>query len=278
MRPIPSSTTRTLYSNGCSFTAGSELEFDPAVSGELAVHDRAAVLAHQQRYAWPRVLGNLAGFDLVVNEAMGAGSNARAVRMTIGFVARYLRDGGEPRNLLVCVGITDLKRSERWEEEDGGVDFSPGEGAWRLLKPRLSGPNAPVDRHSRKCNRLYFRYLFSERQAVLALVHQVLLLQSTLDAYGVAFHLHDAMSVNRPVLARWLDRTPEAALVDRARCPVLQVDSDDAHGISFEDWALVNRVPIGPHGHPLADGHRGWASALHARLEEGELLGRGRGR
>ncbi len=274
MRPIPSSTTRTLYANGCSFTAGSELELDPTISGGLAVDDRAAVLEHQKRHAWPQVLGDLAGFDLVVNEAMGAGSNARAVRMTINFAARYLRDGGDPRNLLVCVGITDLKRSERWEETDG-PRASQGEDAWRLLKPRLSGPNAPADRYSRKCNRLYYRYLFSERQAVLTFVHQVLLLQSTLDACGIAFHLHDAMSVNRPVLARWLSRTPEAALIDRARCPVLQVDCGEEESISFEDWAVARKVATGPHGHPLAAGHSGWAAALRSQMDEGEQLRRG---
>lgn len=263
--------TRTLYVNGCSFAAGSELENDESVSGQLEVGDRASVLRHQKRYAWPQVLGDLAGFDRVVNEAMGAGSNARAVRMTLGFVAGYLREGGDPADLLVCLGITDLKRGERWGEGEGERED------WRLLKPRLTGPNAPADRFSRKCNRLYYRYLFSERQALSVLVQQVLLLQTALAANGVAFHLHEAMPVNRPVVARWLDRVPEASLVDPGRYPGLSAERAAGTPLSFEEWALAAGVALGPGGHPLAAGHRGWAGVLFGELGQLGLVPEGAG-
>jgi uncharacterized protein DUF6071 len=267
---IHSSTTKTLYANGCSFTAGSELEQDGGGDPPPAAAERATVLAYQRRHAWPQVLGALTGYPTVVNEAIGAGSNARAVRMTLRFVADYLRAGGNPGNLLVCIGLTDLKRGERYE------DSSEGEDGWQLLKPRLSGPNATADRYARKCNRLYYRYLYSERQAVSILAQQVLLLQTGLATNGVALHLHNAMSVNREPLERWLPQTPEALLIDPDRYPLAGMVGRLVRPCdrSFEEWALAEGVATGLHGHPLIAGHRGWAGVLQAELERGGLLDR----
>lgn len=225
------------------------------------------MLAYQRRCAWPRLLGERLRCELVVNEAMGGGSNARAVRMALRFVAGYLADGGEPGDLLVCIGLTDLKRGEHHDEDGGGGE----DDGWWPLKPRLSGPNAPTERYLHRRNRLYYRHLYSERQAVATLVQQVLLLQSTLDAHGVRLHLHEAMPVNRAPLERWLPRTPEARLIEPDRQPMARA-AGGSRDRSFEEWATEEAVATGPHGHPLLAGHRGWADVIHAELAAGGLL------
>ena len=258
----PSSTTRTLYANGCSFVAGSELEHE-LPPGTLKDGD---VRAFQTQHAWPQVLAELAGFDTVVNEAMGAGSNARATRMALDFAARYLASGGNPKGLVVCLGLTDLKRSERRDAEAG----------WQLLKPRLAGPNAPRDRYALKCNRLFYRYLFDEHHAVVTLVQQILLVQAQLARHGISLHLHDAMDINREPIQRWTGQIPQAELIDVGAYRTLErregrLTFDAA--ACFESWALARGVPTGPHGHPLADGHRGWAEVLLADLASCGILG-----
>jgi hypothetical protein len=223
------------------------------------LRDRETVRSFQRQHAWPQVLADLAGFNVVVNEAMGGGSNARAFRMTLDYVASYVSSGRDPQRLVVCLGLTDLKRTERRDMETG----------WQLLKPRLSGPNAPRSRYALKCNRLFYRHFFDEHHAVLTLVQQILLLQGQLARRSVSLHLHDAMDVNREPIERWVNQIPQAKLIDVAAYRTLDERDDgltfDAD-TCFEPWALARGVPTGPYGHPLAAGHSGWAAVLLADL------------
>lgn len=268
--------SRTLYANGCSFTAGSELEQEVAdlnLSGSSL--DPSTAVGHYQRSrAWPTPLSALIGCDVVVNEARGAGSNARMVRMTTDFVLTHIAAGTNPRDLVVCLGLTDLTRSERFDPDWGSVHaFDSG---WEPLKPRLPQPRTRHERHADKANRAYYQQIHSERQAVLIFVHQVLELHLLLASLGVVHHFHDAMPLNFEPIERWADDVVLVAhRIDPRAFRSLGTAPDNRiamrRGSSFEEWALNTGVPVGTGGHPLSAGHAAWAQVLAEDLARVDL-------
>jgi hypothetical protein len=273
-----------IYANGCSFTAGSELENEnPALARSSASGDRfdpgSPLRRYQKEHAWPAVLGTILGARRVVNEARGGGSNARAVRLTIDFVSRYLASGARGDRLLVALGLTDPARHERFASEcpqDGGR-----EEEWRLLKPALSRRRHGADRWDLACNRAYYGRIHNEHQAARRYVEHVLVLQAVCDRHGVGHHLHDALTGTVESIAVW----------QRPLQPALDLLWSERHrsltriggevglraGRAFEDWVAKAGVPTGPGGHPLSAGHRGWAQELSRELRMEGLFTAGPG-
>lgn len=250
--------TKVLYANGCSFTAGSELE------QELPVTKRSPVAVSERRLerSWPRQLATKLGIPTVVNEARGGGSNARALRMTFAFVAGHLSSGGRPTQLLVTLGVTDLVRAETCRE------LVAGEEEWVLLKPNLIRERQASRAH-RRLNKLYYRHLFSREQAVKRHLQDVVGLQAFLRNAGVPHHLHEAMPNNAPLLDD-VGRTPVAHMLDERQYLGLErrgtaLTWDPTR--SFEAWAVRTGLPLGSGGHPLAEGHAAWAELLAADLD-----------
>jgi Family of unknown function (DUF6071) len=268
---------RVLYTNGCSFTAGTELEQeDPGISrnGADSAETQLRITAHRQHWSWPNQLGKLLGADTVVNEARGGASNARAVRMAIDYVCAFLREARPAEELMVCLGFTDLARNERFETAVAGADGVAARGSWELLKPRLERRWHGADWRARRINRLYYRYIFSYEQAVIGYLHQLLNLQFMLSSLGVRFYFHDALATNAPLIAQLQPETNRLLQqvrqgTHRSICHLIGSQTAFQAGLSFEEWSLRSGVPLGSGGHPLSEGHRQWASLLFSEIEKG---------
>jgi Family of unknown function (DUF6071) len=260
---IATCTTDVLYANGCSFTAGSELEQEL----RIATPSPSEVRRHCQAGAWPAHLGALVGSAIVVNEARGGGSNARAIRMTLEFVSSYIAAGRDPKRLLVALGITDLVRHEVYVGTDD--EDVPLHDHWVLLKPNLATRRRGVSPRDRKLNRAYYGSFFSFQQAIASHVHQILGLQSFLAQHAIRYHLHEAMPNNAaflkrhgqlPAAAGHLDARRYLGLAHGAAGPTLDP------GDSFEQWCQNRIHSLGTGGHPLSEGHRGWAEILYRHI------------
>jgi len=261
---------KTLYANGCSFTAGSELEQEsPSLtrdSDRKDFHAISEMRRFQRAHAWPARLAKLLGVSEVVNEARGGGSNARAMRMTIDFVANYLAAGCDPALLVVCIGLTDLARSERFPST--GL---AGNTEWEFLKPKLSlRSQIIVTSASRRANRLYYSYVYSETQAVSSYALQLIGLSFTLASLRIELQFHEAMEDNRTALLR----NPEVARPLGLMNPKIHLSmlADGTSGPdfepfgSFEAWTASRQLPLGVGGHPLSAGHDEWAKVLYKNL------------
>ena len=88
---------KTLYANGCSWTAGNGIEHDPIVA-DKSLHEKWA--AHNE-YNWAKVLADKMNMRYI-NQSQGAGSNKRMVRTTCEFL-QQLPDS-EYKNLFVVLG------------------------------------------------------------------------------------------------------------------------------------------------------------------------------
>ncbi|GGS53319.1 hypothetical protein F2B00_27565 [Streptomyces parvus] len=274
---------KTLYANGCSFTEGKELEEeDPELrlaGSSKDIKTQLLVRDYRNKKAWPSHLGKILGVDTVVNAGRSGGSNARAVRMAYDYVCSYLAAGGEADELLVCLGFTDLVRTERFESMPG-VDVrsdAPFDDGWGLMKTNLSPQKHGANRAALRANRLYYRHLFREEQATVTYVHQILNMQFALSSMGVRFHFHDALATNAEPIARFSFLTQHLLRfirpgVHRSVYSIGHGEMGFKDGHTFEEWLVRSGAPRASAQHPLSEAHQIWATLLHSEMKESGIV------
>lgn len=97
-----------LFSNGCSHTAGAELEY--ACQG--ACYDKA----------WPKHLAESLGHDHF-NMAMSGASTNRILRTTYEFIYDWIKQGKSTKDLLVIIMWPGIYRTEIYLEERRDYNF-----------------------------------------------------------------------------------------------------------------------------------------------------------
>jgi hypothetical protein len=271
---------RTLYANGCSFVEGKELEEeDPEILALAHRHDMAArlrVRAYRNKLSWPSHLGKLVGAETVINAGRSGGSNARMVRMTYDYVCSYLAAGGPADELLVCLGFTHLVRSEHLIDLDSRSD-APFDEGWSLIKMNLSPEKHGASKEELRANKAYYRYLFSEEQATLTYLHQLLSMQFLLSSLGVSFHFHDALEPNAALIEKFGVRGHHLLRfirpgVHRSIHQASDCTMEFKVGYSFEEWLIFSGAPRALGQHPLSEAHRLWATLLYSEMKQSGLV------
>ena len=102
---------KILYANGCSWTAGNGISYDPLIQN-LPLEER---LTASSDYNWATLLSKKLRMKCI-NQAQGAGSNKRMVRTTCEFLQQLSDD--EYKNLFVVLGWTTVDRNEIYLQED----------------------------------------------------------------------------------------------------------------------------------------------------------------
>jgi len=215
-----------LYTVGDSFTYGEELE------------DRNS--------AWPHVLGNMLGYD-VVNEGKRGCGNHWCVKRTIHAVLEYAPD-------LVVVGWTSCGRQE-FNDQHGAFTIWPGcsEHAYRL------NPEQAIDVDRATLSNWLTRYsepVYEFRNWI----RQIILLQSFLKQHNVEYRFVNTFDNFN--LMHQLDH--------KANALIGMIDTTMFVGWPDEqmvEWAYG--TPQGPGGHPLELGHQRIAEAIHAHINTG---------
>jgi hypothetical protein len=95
-------TLNHLYTCGCSWTEGAELE-DYSKSNAFSI---------MYYNSWPWFLSQNLEIPILINEGSGAGSNARIFRKTSEFIFNYIEQEKPPEELLVIIGWTTPERNE----------------------------------------------------------------------------------------------------------------------------------------------------------------------
>jgi hypothetical protein len=106
----------TLYVNGCSWTVGTELEYDHELfdSWRRTQPDNYDIVDYYNLYNWSAYLGKKLDAK-VINQAIGGGSNHRMIRQTIDFINTL--DGEQRNDLVVVLGWTSAERGEIFIED-----------------------------------------------------------------------------------------------------------------------------------------------------------------
>jgi len=97
-----------LFSNGCSHTAGAELEY--ARQGDC--YDKA----------WPKLLANSLGHDHF-NMSMSGASTNRIARTTYEFICNWVKQGKSTKDLLVIIMWPGMYRTEVYIDEERKYNF-----------------------------------------------------------------------------------------------------------------------------------------------------------
>lgn len=203
--------TDTLYVNGCSWSQGYLLQEDPIVQSyaenlgyeflsdfRLKLHGEFIVDGFQPIYDefnWAGVLRKQLAIPNLVNQSLGAGSNARILRTTLDYVKTL--SPKQRSKLLVVIGWTLPDRSELYLDDGAGTQ------RWELFNPAQQWDTlTPDDIYTPEFRRRiteYWRRHVADVHSVYACVKQFFqqsyLLANTLENLGIRYYFFNTFPV-----------------------------------------------------------------------------------
>lgn len=275
---------KVMYVNGCSNTEGCELGniqfnypkdlYGPGNSRDgLRKLGMMAHARHMEEHCWPFLLSKKLGVELV-NEAIGAASNHRMIRMTLSRVTELLTRY-KPDEILVVLGLSECSRYEVYR--DGTFDRS-----------------VPTNRNNLKRNSWEFQPYIRERtnvlysQFVIELLDYfkaIAALKYFLDYHKVKYVL--TYGYFEQITDWWGEDGVAKLLAEDELRPLFSLLGPDEHWItaphekladpletflrnsyemSFVAYTHNNGFAVGDTNHPLEEGHEAWANYLMERL------------
>jgi hypothetical protein len=271
-----------LVVNGCSWTAGNELECDPDFAqliASMGLHKQnpadpfnwnlldsagnAAATFDQlfDRFNWAGNLQQRLGAGRLTNLATGGGSNTRILRTTIDYAMNMSAE--EKKTTLLVIGWTVSERDEIYVENSWQ--------RWNATQPF----DVTVDRQqlddTAKIKRLgrfqedYIAYVHSDYAALHRYFQQVYLLANLLDNLNINYFFFNA-------LPAWWQGGDLAVDCDVANDFAKFLDWQESHsrfmGHSQTMFGFINngKYPLAPYLHPLAQGHKAWAENLFTAM------------
>ena len=267
-----------VYVNGCSWTAGNELEQDPAFHQYLAdnnLHiedpnddynwnildsDNQIVSRydlHYNDFNWASRLKTLSGAKNLLNDAIGGASNTRILRKTLDYV--YNLKPADYTKTLIVIGWTTSERDEiyvnnTWQR-------------WNLVQPfsttvdRLEINDDVYIKHMDQLHKNYNALVYNDYARIKAYFNSVFLLSNTLNNLGIKHFFFNALppwweggefktSVNVP-------EEFEQELAWHENQKNLQNFRD-----SFMHYVHMNDLSVGKYLHPLHTAHTLWANYI----------------
>jgi hypothetical protein len=274
---------KNLVVNGCSWTAGNELEEDPEFNALLQVNgltkedpadplnwrlldaNGEAVATYDDLYNmlnWPCYLQEKLGIEQLTNLAAGGGSNARIVRTTIDYVMSLTPE--QCQETMIVIGWTVSERDEICI----GKDWQ----RWNATQPfattvdRLTcGDESLIEKISR-IHEDYILYLHSDYGSVKQYFQQVYLLSNLLENLGIKYFFFNALpawwqagnlAFNVDVFEEFED---QLVWHENSR---YMLSNDDTMYKFIND----NNWPVATHMHPLTKGHLAWANYLYEVMQ-----------
>lgn len=246
----------TLYTNGCSWTAGDDLEKDILFSNQpkITINDNPTkIRSIRDIYSWPAKLAKLYNTS-VINDAFSGGSNKRIVRTTCDFLQNYPKDKLD--NLLVVIGWTTMERDEicvnnRWRIFNSSQQFSSF-----THKDLLSHEIKSID----KFQEHYVRDIANDVTNLTHYFQQTYLLANLLENKGVKYYFFNG-------LPPWWQHSVTLNPTD-----VFSTQLEMLNTINFEKecWfyqCKKNKLLISDTHHPLVSTHDLWANHLKTAID-----------
>jgi hypothetical protein len=247
----------TLYTNGCSWTAGDELEQDPKFTEYLSqqklkkngwsITDAKGAYICPPSDIWPKFnwSGQVAKYlniPNVINESFGGGSNYRLLRLTCDFLLSYPNE--KRKNLLVIIGWTSPDRDEVYIED---------KKSWEILNFKDSS-----------FTKDYFTHVFSEFKNIKIYYQQVFLLSNLLENLKIKYFFFN--SIFYPNFSYY--DTNE--LKNYIEC--YKNNNSILSDYNMVQYVSNKKYPVGMYKHPLIDAHEGWAIHLIDIMKHRKIL------
>lgn len=281
-----------LYVNGCSWTAGNELEQDTEFRNYISaqslrfedpsdpnnwrlLNDRNEVFSNAGRYFdifnWAGRLKNNLGVTELVNHAEGGASNRRILRTTCDYLLSTTPD--ERDQLLVVIGWTVSERSEIYIERNG-------KGNWQRFNPTQKFSSTYDHMHNIEGVELnvidelqekHTAYIHSDYAGIFDYFQSSYLLANLLENLNVRYLFFNALP------PWWIGGHLKTTCdVESQFATYLNWHEQHKHSLHYTDtmYGFVhnNNFPVGQYLHPLVQGHRAWADYLTEIIENKSTL------
>lgn len=254
-----------LYTNGCSWTAGNGIDFDP-----LLAHIRyPEKYNYLNKLNWPSQLADHLNI-LFTNEGMGAGSNKRIIRTTYDFLRNYPKQ--EYKNLLVVLGWTSVDRSEMYFKENenlkGWCMFNasqPASSHGLLFRPNFSSNFlASMDQWQKQ----YITDFFDEYPNYSYYFQEMYLMSNLLENLGIKYIFFSSLPWKNTIYsAENILELFEQEIKELKKPNILQTrECDDSLNV-MSSFCLKNNLPMAPDNHPMIEGHAKWAMHLFNEIK-----------
>ena len=275
----------TLYVNGCSWTAGDELDCDPNFNEILK--DRKLKLSNKMKWQivdendnyvapptdiyneinWGAHLKNKLNIPVYINNSLGGGSNDRIVRTTVDYVMSYPEDKRD--ELLIVIGWTGsdrkevfFNRSKTWERFNPTFKFTQTyENNKKLTKFDIQNLDL--------CYENYVYYFNDYQESNSRYFQQIYLLSNLLDNLKIKYLFFDAFATKGGVY--WCHVVEKIKMFDK------EIEWFDKKNTIYgektmRDFVEENNYPLAPYKHPLIEGHEKWAQHLIDIMKEKQIL------
>lgn len=273
----------TLYVNGCSWTAGNELECDPLFIRDLKKkelhledpnnsinwnlldkHDQyvARVDELYDNYNWAGQVKKLLNIEHLVNDSIGGGSNARIVRTTCDYLLSYPAE--KRKNLLVIIGWTVNARDElylrnNWHRFNVAQDFSQTVDLNEINDKKYI---KAIDKFQKD----YTVLVHSDYANIKSYFQNAYMLAGLLDSLGINYFFFNA-------LPAWWEGGHLKCELDVAEEFKQELAWHNGHDRIMNYKSTMYRfmhdkkLPAAPYGHPLVDGHKKWAKKIISSMK-----------
>ncbi len=275
----------TLYVNGCSWSAGDEIECDPLFEKYLKSKDISFIKNSKRKlikngnktniidvseyyniFNYGSVIVDKLKIENYINQSIGGGSNERILRKTTKFLFEYPKE--KLKDLLVIIGWTSFDRNEI---------FLKKYKTWERFNPNhefintLEYPDKYTDFEIKFLNKYHEDYVLkihSEYERIISLNQQKYLLSNLLENLNVKYLFFDVFAFERGFLES---------------NPISEIKYDDSFfwndthkniisDISMDNFIKTFNFPVAPYLHPMIDGHKSWGEKIYNELVVREII------
>jgi len=277
-----------VYVNGCSWTAGNELEQDPAFHQYLADNNLHIENAdddynwnildsnnqivsrydlHYNDFNWASRLKTLSGAKNLFNDAIGGASNTRILRKTLDYV--YSLTPSDYKKTLIVIGWTTSERDEIYVENTWQ--------RWNLVQPfsttvdRLEINDEVYIKHMDQLHEQYNALVYNDYARIKSYFNSVFLLSNTLNNLGIKHFFFNA-------LPPWWEggEFKTDVNVPEEFSKELEWHENQKNIQNFRDSFMhhvhMNDLPTGKYLHPLHFAHTLWADYIWQDMQARGVL------
>lgn len=281
----------TLYVNGCSWTAGNELDEDPIFVEHLAKrgmtlhetenqgvvnvkdsNDNIVGIAAEfwNEFTWAKKLADKLNLNLI-NDSTGGGCNDRIVRTTVDYV-RTLTPEQRSRTLII-IGWTFSNRNEICVKDKRNVPDWFRFNATHKFSETLTLDHAlsaaqiePLD----KVHKLWMTEVFNDYERVNSYFQGVYLLSNLLENLGIRYYFFNAL----PCWYVFNDEMVERMQTDFSSWLSWHESHANMQGIdcTMQRFVHEHEFKLAPGKHPLVEGHSAWAEHLVDTMKDRKIV------
>lgn len=272
----------TLYVNGCSWTAGNEIDCDPLFEKYLKsnnlkyLKEKWSIVDLNDNYVcppsdmwskfnWATKVGENLCIKNIINEAYGGGSNQRIVRMTVDYVLKYPKD--KINELLIIIGWTSSDRREIYIKNHKRFEFF---NPTHKFSQTLTHPHGLTDDLIVEFNDFQEKYvdlLHDDYECSLKYFQQIYLLSNLLDNLKVKYLFFNSFADIGGAFLKNKDEFQLNHFYDwyMSKNEILSEKT-------LLHFMCENNYPEAPFRHPMIEAHQNWGDYLVNKLKERKII------